>query len=232
MALLLGGVMLGVWTWWPLSAGAFFGTVLLPGAILIYLALILVVGFGRLPIATRGPHVVALGAFAGLADLDGPVDRMEPGAGTRPRLCTARGALRGGVRPRARPGDIAAQSGSDLGRAADRRWCRNGGCRTGDGLDRRQGRAGRRHGRHPPIPLSVPERQRLVLLPDRRFGASVDVADGAAASQPGPDWQVLPRSASRWSRSANREDPSSALPPGCWWCSLRHPIAAARWSRL
>jgi len=66
-ALLLGAVLLGVWTWWPLSAGAFFGTVLLPGAILIYLALIVVIAFGRQRLSTRGPHVVALGAFAGIA---------------------------------------------------------------------------------------------------------------------------------------------------------------------
>ena len=66
-AYLLGATLLVVWTWWALGQGAFFGTVLLPGAILIYAVLALTVGSVRLPIASRGPHVIALLAFAGLA---------------------------------------------------------------------------------------------------------------------------------------------------------------------
>ena len=66
-AYMLGAALLGVFTWWALAQGAFFGRVLLPGAILIYAVLALTVGSARLPVSTRGPHAVALLAFLGLA---------------------------------------------------------------------------------------------------------------------------------------------------------------------
>ena len=66
-AYMLGAAMLGVFVWWALAQGAFFGRVLLPGAILLYIVVILTVGSVRLPIASRGPHAVALLAFLGLA---------------------------------------------------------------------------------------------------------------------------------------------------------------------
>lgn len=66
-AWIFGVVLTGLWIWWALAQGAFFGTVLLPGAILLYLALALMVGFARLPVAARGPHAVAFGCFLGLA---------------------------------------------------------------------------------------------------------------------------------------------------------------------
>ncbi len=66
-ALLLGASMLAIWTWWALADGAFFATVSLPGAIVIYLLLAFTVGSTRLPISTRGPHGVALAAFFALA---------------------------------------------------------------------------------------------------------------------------------------------------------------------
>jgi len=66
-ALLLAGSMLALWTWWALASGAFFGTVLLPGAIVLYLVLIITVGLARLPISPRGPHAVALAALLALA---------------------------------------------------------------------------------------------------------------------------------------------------------------------
>ena len=56
-----------IWTWWALAQGAFFGRVLLPGGILLYAVLALTVGSVRLPIASRGPHAVALAAFLALA---------------------------------------------------------------------------------------------------------------------------------------------------------------------
>lgn len=66
-AYILGAALLIVWTWWALAQGAFFGRVLLPGGILIYAVLALTVGSVRLPIASRGPHAVALAAFLALA---------------------------------------------------------------------------------------------------------------------------------------------------------------------
>ena len=66
-AWVFGVVLLGLWIWWALAQGAFFGTVLLPGAIILYLALALMVGFARLPVAPRGPHAVAFACFLGLA---------------------------------------------------------------------------------------------------------------------------------------------------------------------
>lgn len=67
VAIMLGVTLLFTWTWWALSAGAFFGTVLLPGAVLLYVVLALSVGLARLPIASRGPHALALGALVALA---------------------------------------------------------------------------------------------------------------------------------------------------------------------
>lgn len=66
-AYLLGATMLALWIWWAFADGAFFGTVLLPGGILLYAVTALTVGFARLPISPRGPHVIAFGAFAALA---------------------------------------------------------------------------------------------------------------------------------------------------------------------
>jgi hypothetical protein len=66
-AYLLGATLLVVWTWWALAQGAFFGRVLLPGGVLICAVLALTAGSVRLPISPRGPHVVALAAFLGLA---------------------------------------------------------------------------------------------------------------------------------------------------------------------
>ena len=66
-AYILGATMLGLWTWWALAQGAFFGRVLLPGAVLLYAVLALTIGSVRLPISSRGPHVVALAGFLGLA---------------------------------------------------------------------------------------------------------------------------------------------------------------------
>ena len=67
VACMLAITMLALWIWWALSAGAFFGTVLLPGAVLLYAVVGLTIGFARLPISSRGPHAVALAAFLGLA---------------------------------------------------------------------------------------------------------------------------------------------------------------------
>jgi len=59
--------MLGIWTWWALSQGAYFGTVLLPGAVLLYLLVIVTFSLSRLPISGRGPHIVAIVALVGFA---------------------------------------------------------------------------------------------------------------------------------------------------------------------
>lgn len=67
VAALLGLALLALWTWWARSDGAFFGVVLLPGAIGLYLVLIVAVGIARLPIAPRGPHAIALAALLALA---------------------------------------------------------------------------------------------------------------------------------------------------------------------
>ncbi len=66
-AWIFGVVLLGLWTWWALAQGAFFGTVLLPGAIVLYLTLALMVGFARIPVASRGPHAIAFACLLGLA---------------------------------------------------------------------------------------------------------------------------------------------------------------------
>jgi len=66
IALVLGVSLLGLWTWWALAQGAFFATVLLPGAIVLYLLAIVTFGLARLPIARRGPHVIAIAALLGL----------------------------------------------------------------------------------------------------------------------------------------------------------------------
>ena len=66
-AYLLGAALLGISTWWPLGQGGFFGTVWLPGAVLLYLALALMIALARLPIGVRGPHALAAVALFGLA---------------------------------------------------------------------------------------------------------------------------------------------------------------------
>ncbi len=63
VAWILGSSMLAIWAWWALAQGAYFGTVLLPGAIFVYLLIAVTFGFARIRIAPRGPHVVALGAL-------------------------------------------------------------------------------------------------------------------------------------------------------------------------
>ncbi len=67
VAWIAGVTLAGLWTWWALAQGAFFGTVLLPGGIILYLVLALIVGFARLPVALRGPHAVAFACFLALA---------------------------------------------------------------------------------------------------------------------------------------------------------------------
>jgi hypothetical protein len=63
----LGITLLGVWGWWALVRGGYFGTVLHPGSVVLYSALMVVVAFTPLPIARRGPHVVALFGLLGFA---------------------------------------------------------------------------------------------------------------------------------------------------------------------
>jgi O-Antigen ligase len=67
IAWILGAPMLAIWAWWALSDGAYFATVLLPGAIVLYVLIAITFGFGRVPIAVRGPHAVALAALTGFA---------------------------------------------------------------------------------------------------------------------------------------------------------------------
>ena len=55
-----------VWAWWGLEDGAFFEPVAYPGAILLLLTLATLLLSAPLRLATRGPHVVALAALAGL----------------------------------------------------------------------------------------------------------------------------------------------------------------------
>lgn len=66
-AWVFGITLLGLWTWWALAQGAFFGTVLLPGAVVLYLVLALMIGFARFPVSPRGPHALAFACFVGLA---------------------------------------------------------------------------------------------------------------------------------------------------------------------
>lgn len=65
-AWLLGIVLAALWTWWAISDGAFFGTVMLPGTIALGLALIIVAVYVPHPLSTRGPHALAVAALIGL----------------------------------------------------------------------------------------------------------------------------------------------------------------------
>lgn len=67
IAWLLGVSLFGLWTWWALAQGAFFPTVLLPGSMVLFLLAIVTFGLGRIPVAGRGPHVVAFVALIGFA---------------------------------------------------------------------------------------------------------------------------------------------------------------------
>lgn len=64
---LIGITMFGVWTWWALANGGFFGTVMLPGSALLLIVLAMTVILARLPLAARGPQAVAFAALVGLA---------------------------------------------------------------------------------------------------------------------------------------------------------------------
>ena len=64
---LLGVTICALWTWWLLADGAFFGTVLFPGAVLLYVVLALTLGSVGFPVASRGPHVIALAGLLALA---------------------------------------------------------------------------------------------------------------------------------------------------------------------
>ena len=63
---LLGATSI-LWTWWALAEGAFFGTVLWPGGIVLYLLLAVLLGFAPLRIRSGGPHELAFLALIGLA---------------------------------------------------------------------------------------------------------------------------------------------------------------------
>jgi hypothetical protein len=65
-AWIFGGTLLGVWIWWALAQGAFFGTVLFPGAVILYLVLALLIAVARFPVSMSGPHAIALICFVGL----------------------------------------------------------------------------------------------------------------------------------------------------------------------
>ncbi len=65
-AWVFGVTLLGMWIWWALAQGAFFGTVLFPGAVVLYLVLAVMVAMARFPINMSGPHAVALICFVGL----------------------------------------------------------------------------------------------------------------------------------------------------------------------
>ena len=66
-AWVFGITLLGMWIWWALAQGAFFGTVMLPGSIVLFLVLALMIGFARFPVSPRGPHAIAFLCFSGLA---------------------------------------------------------------------------------------------------------------------------------------------------------------------
>ena len=66
-AWVFGITLLGMWIWWALAQGAFFGTVMLPGSIVLFLVLALMIGFARFPVSPRGPHAMAFLCFSGLA---------------------------------------------------------------------------------------------------------------------------------------------------------------------
>ena len=64
---LLGVAMALLWTWWALADGAFFATVMLPGSLLLLAAIGIVLAYSPLPLATRGPHALAILGLTGLA---------------------------------------------------------------------------------------------------------------------------------------------------------------------
>lgn len=65
-AAVLGAVITAIWIWWPLEAGGFFPSVYLPGALLLYGALAVLLPSAPVPVSRSGPHVVALLALFGL----------------------------------------------------------------------------------------------------------------------------------------------------------------------
>ena len=63
---LLGAAMALLWTWWALADGAFFATVMLPGSLLLLAAIGIVLAYAPIPLARRGPHVLAVLGLTGL----------------------------------------------------------------------------------------------------------------------------------------------------------------------
>lgn len=66
-AWLLGITLLGLWTWWALADGAFFGTVMLPGTLALSATLIIAGVYVPQPLSTRGPHVIGVAGLGLLA---------------------------------------------------------------------------------------------------------------------------------------------------------------------
>ncbi len=64
---LLATVLTALGIWWPLAQGAYFPVVYLPGAVLLYATLAVLLITAPLPISRRGAHVVAIAALTGLA---------------------------------------------------------------------------------------------------------------------------------------------------------------------
>lgn len=59
--------MTALWTWWALAEGAFFGTVLFAGGIVLYLVLVTLLGFAPLKISAGGSQEVVFLALISLA---------------------------------------------------------------------------------------------------------------------------------------------------------------------
>jgi hypothetical protein len=58
-----------IWAWWAWKQGAYFGTVLFPGALLLLITAAVALLAAPLDVSLRGPAGVALGALAGIAAL-------------------------------------------------------------------------------------------------------------------------------------------------------------------
>jgi hypothetical protein len=66
-SIFLGLALTALWTWWALAEGAFFGSVLFAGGIVLLLVLMTMLGFAPLKISAGGPHEVAFLALISLA---------------------------------------------------------------------------------------------------------------------------------------------------------------------
>ena len=158
-------LLCGIWAWWGWQKGAYFGTVMLPGLIVLCIGAALLIRFApwRLRLRLSTPIVVALSALLGLALWELLSALWTLGARHRHQQRPAHLRVRDGLRPRRPAVQPAWPADEPLVRAARvRRSVRWADDRAAPRVQQRHARPARER-RHAQLPPRLPERRSRVL---------------------------------------------------------------------